>query len=134
MDFRKDVLVWRDGMADWVEAVDLGGLEVELPPPAPPTSPYASPQTTSTHQFKGDSNGTKIVAGLCGIFLGWLGVHKFVYGATTPGIIMLLITICTCGWAAIIVWGIGAVEGIIYLTKSDQDFEEEYMIGKKGWF
>ncbi|MBB5377763.1 hypothetical protein HNQ07_003262 [Deinococcus metalli] len=28
---------------------------------------------------------------------------------------------------------LGLVEGIIYLTKSDADFEREYVIGKKAW-
>ena len=28
----------------------------------------------------------KVVAGICGILLGGLGVHKFVLGLTTPGI------------------------------------------------
>jgi hypothetical protein len=29
---------------------------------------------------------------------------------------------------------IGVVEGIIYLTKSDQDFYETYAVQKKEWF
>jgi hypothetical protein len=26
------------------------------------------------------------------------------------------------------------IEGIIYLTKSDEDFVKTYITGKKGWF
>ena len=29
---------------------------------------------------------------------------------------------------------IGFIEGIIYLTKSDQDFYLDYIVKKKGWF
>jgi hypothetical protein len=29
---------------------------------------------------------------------------------------------------------IGLVEGIIYLTKPDEEFVATYIVGKKGWF
>ena len=35
----------------------------------------------------------KIPAGVCGILLGWLGVHKFILGYTTEGLIMLIVTL-----------------------------------------
>jgi TM2 domain-containing membrane protein YozV len=76
----------------------------------------------------------KIAAGICGILLGGLGVHKFVLGYTTEGIIMLLITILTCGIGAIVTSTIGLVEGIIYLVKSDEEFVRTYIQNKKGWF
>ena len=72
----------------------------------------------------------KITAGVCGILLGAFGVHKFILGYTTQGIIQIVITICTCGIGGII----GLIEGIIYLTKSDEDFVRIYIQGKKGWF
>ena len=72
----------------------------------------------------------KITAGVCGILLGAFGVHKFILGYTTQGIIQIVITICTCGIGGII----GLIEGIINLTKSDEDFVKIYIQGKKGWF
>lgn len=72
----------------------------------------------------------KVVAGVLGILLGWLGIHKFYLGYTTPGIIQLVLGICTGGLAGII----GLVEGIIYLTKSDEEFIRTYQEGKKEWF
>ena len=72
----------------------------------------------------------KIVAGICGILVGALGVHKFVLGYTTEGIIQLVLGIITCGAAGII----GIIEGIIYLTKSDEEFVRTYIQNKKGWF
>ena len=31
-------------------------------------------------------------------------------------------------------WIIGIIEGIIYLTKSDEDFHQMYVVEQKGWF
>jgi TM2 domain-containing membrane protein YozV len=86
----------------------------------------------------------KIAAGICGILLGGFGVHKFILGYQQEGIILLavtlvawIITIFTCGIGAplVMVPGIiGIVEGIIYLTKSDEDFSATYIVGKKPWF
>jgi TM2 domain-containing membrane protein YozV len=76
----------------------------------------------------------KLPAGICGILIGALGLHKFILGYTTSGVIMLLITLLTCGWGAIPMWIIGFVEGIIYLTKSDEDFVRTYIESKKEWF
>jgi TM2 domain-containing membrane protein YozV len=76
----------------------------------------------------------KIPAGICGILLGSLGVHKFILGFTTPGIILLAVTVVTCGFGAAITGIVGLIEGIIYLTKSDQDFYQTYVVEKKQWF
>ena len=72
----------------------------------------------------------KIVAGILGILVGSLGIHKFILGYTNEGIIQIVISIFTCGVGGII----GLIEGIIYLTKSDEDFVRTYIQGKRGWF
>lgn len=72
----------------------------------------------------------KIVAGILGILLGSLGVHKFFLGYTKEGIIQIVVTVVTCGAGGIL----GLIEGIIYLTKSDEDFIATYQNNKKGWF
>ena len=80
----------------------------------------------------------KIAAGICGILLGCLGIHKFILGYTTEGIIMLLVSIVvgifTCGVGASLMGLIGLIEGIIYLTKSDEEFVRTYVDGRKEWF
>ncbi|HET9478153.1 MAG TPA: TM2 domain-containing protein [Pyrinomonadaceae bacterium] len=76
----------------------------------------------------------KVLAGILAIVVGAFGVHKFVLGYTTEGIIMLLLTVLTCGVAAAVTSIIGIVEGILYLTKSDEDFVRTYIQNKKGWF
>lgn len=70
----------------------------------------------------------RIVAGVLGLLLGQIGVHKFILGYTKEGLIQIGISIITCGIAGLI----GFIEGIIYLTKSDQEFINEYQLGKKG--
>lgn len=72
----------------------------------------------------------KIVAGILGILVGSLGVHKFILGYTTEGLIQIAISVITCGVGGII----GLIEGIIYLTKSDEDFVRTYIQNKRGWF
>jgi TM2 domain-containing membrane protein YozV len=76
----------------------------------------------------------KLVAGILAILVGSLGVHKFILGYTTEGVIMLLVTVLTCGIAGVVMSIVGIVEGIIYLTKSDEDFVRTYIQDKKGWF
>lgn len=86
------------------------------PPPAPPPPP--------------DIGSTKILCGIMGIILGGLGVHRFILGDVSGGIIRIVITLFTCGLGSVI----GLVEGIIYLTKSDLDFYRIYMVEKRAWF
>lgn len=85
-----------------------------------------------------DLKHKKLAAGLLGIFLGGLGIHKFYLGYNKQGIIMLLIALIgglfTMGVAMLVVGAVGFIEGIIYLTKSDQEFEQTYLTGDKGWF
>ena len=76
----------------------------------------------------------KIPAAICGILLGGFGVHKFILGYKMEGFIMLGITLLTCGFGGIIPGIIGLVEGIMYLTKSDQEFVATYIQGRRGWF
>lgn len=77
-----------------------------------------------------DENGNRIhrqeskrvISGILGILLGALGIHKFILGYTTEGIVMLLLSVVTCGIGAWLMGLIGLIEGIIYLTKSDEEF------------
>jgi len=83
----------------------------------------------------------KTVAGLLAILLGGLGIHKFYLGFTGPGLLFLLVN--TVGW--IVTWillglpnialGVIAItEGVIYLTKTDEEFHQLYVVDKKQWF
>lgn len=108
------------------------------------------------------SQKTRLVAGLLGIFLGWVGIHKFYLGMDRPARIQMLVGgggfvlsmvlanmfravvtygidyialwMYTVGFAALLAAGIlGLVEGIIYITKSDEDFQRIYVTGQKQW-
>ncbi|ABB56414.1 TM2 domain-containing protein [Synechococcus elongatus] len=81
-----------------------------------------------------ETNSKKILAGILAIILGALGIHKFVLGYTTEGVIMLLVSILSCGFLAPVMSIIGIIEGIIYLTKPDEQFEATYITGRKPWF
>lgn len=72
----------------------------------------------------------KVLAGVLGILLGGLGLHRFVLGDTKGGLIRLAISLVTCGAGSVI----GLVEGIIYLTKSDDEFVRIYIEEGKEWF
>lgn len=84
----------------------------------------------------------KILAGILAIVLGSLGIHKFILGYQKEGVILLAITlvgfVLTCvGIGVFLVWItglIGLIEGVIYLTKSDEEFYNTYQVGKKPWF
>ena len=80
-----------------------------------------------------EAKSKKMLAGILGILLGGLGIHKFVLGNTTPGLIMLLVSVLTCGFGYFIMHVIGIVEGIMYLTKSDEEFYQMYIVDKKAW-
>jgi TM2 domain-containing membrane protein YozV len=90
-----------------------------VPPQYPPKHPGAD---------------KKMTAALCGILLGAFGVHKFVLGYTTAGIITCCVTVLTCGFGGIVMHILGIIEGIMYLQKSDEEFYQTYIVGKKEWF
>ncbi|WP_420321262.1 TM2 domain-containing protein [Flagellimonas sp.] len=85
-----------------------------------------------------NADNKKILAGILAIVLGGFGIHKFILGYNKEGIILLVCTIIlgivTCGIANMVVWVVTVVEGIIYLTKSDEEFYNTYQVGKKPWF
>jgi len=78
----------------------------------------------------------KLATGICGILLGGLGVHKFILGYNTEGVIMLVTFLAgflLCGIPSLVVTVIGIIEGI-YLMKTDEEFVSTYIINKKPWF
>ncbi len=60
---------------------------------------------------------SKIAAGILGIFLGGLGIHKFYLGQTGMGILYLVFF-----WTGIPEI-VGFIEGIVYLCSNDENFQ-----------
>lgn len=119
--------VWNPTMTDWTLARDVPEIFLERSsvPPPPPTAERPSDS---------DLLARKIAAGVCGVLLGCLGVHKFILGLRGPGLTMLLVTMLTFFAASPVMGIIGAIEGIIYLSKSDEEFYRDYIVNKRGWF
>jgi len=111
-------------------------------PPPVQTVSSSSQQTTNGQAYYNYQQPTvkkpkdKTVAGILGILLGAFGAHKFYLGYTAQAIIMLVISLAGACIAVgpLIVGLIGLIEGIIYLTKTDEVFQDTYVIGKKAWF
>ncbi|MFZ3453490.1 NINE protein [Arthrobacter sp. 7Tela_A1] len=87
-------------------------------PPGPPPGYYQQPGPPNTYQqgyqppYGWAPPKSRLAAGLLGIFLGGLGIHRFYLGYTTIGVVQLLVTLFTFGAGAI--WGF--VEGIMILA------------------
>lgn len=84
----------------------------------------------------------RVLAGVLALFFGSLGVHKFILNYQREGLFLLGLTLL--GWAtACFMIGflfvaistvVSFIEGVIYLTKTDDEFYEIYQRNKKGWF
>jgi TM2 domain-containing membrane protein YozV len=91
-----------------------------------------SPQPTSPVPFN-PAESKRMMCGILAIVLGHFGIHKFILGKTKPAVIMLLVSLLTCGVGALVMWVIGIIEGIKYLQMTDEQFYQEYVIGTKDW-
>ena len=120
-------LVQAEGMQDWKPLSTFAEFagDFKAPPPMPVPQPVSQAHPKA---------GNKIAAGIFGILLGSLGIHKFILGYTGAGLIMLLVTLLTCFVAWPIMHLIGIIEGILYLTKSDEDFVKTYVENRREWF
>jgi TM2 domain-containing membrane protein YozV len=116
-----------EGSTEWKPLGSLPEFAADIKaPPVPSTS--VPPSTVAARA------ANKIPAGILGILLGSLGIHKFILGYTRAGLIMLLVTVLTCGLAAVVFHIIGIIEGILYLCKSDEEFVRVYVDGRREWF
>jgi TM2 domain-containing membrane protein YozV len=122
-------LVQEEGSSAWRPLSAVGDFASDFAQAAPLAAP---PQMAASYSDPRAS--TKIPAGVCGILLGSLGVHKFILGYTGAGLVMLLVSVLTCFMAAPVMGIIGLIEGILYLTRSDAEFVRTYVEGSKPWF
>lgn len=94
------------------------------PPPPPP--PSAQPIVSRSREVINDnSSRSRLAAGLLGIFLGGLGIHRFYLGYKGMGLLMLLLSLglgtltggVTCSFVHL--WGL--IEGIVILSGGFKD-------------
>lgn len=105
----------REGDANWLSLdmiPEFGADRAAAPPPPAAYPPGARDKTT---------------AGILALLLGWLGIHHFYLGNTNIGIIYLVISLCT---GTSVGWVLGVIDGIIYLTKPEDQFQRCY----RNWF
>jgi TM2 domain-containing membrane protein YozV len=105
--------------------------EPSYEPIQPPAPIYGQSPAQNWQQAGADK---KVVAGILGIVIGSLGIHKFILGYQKEGLIMLLVSDLSCFTLAGVMHIIGIIEGIMYLTRSDEEFVRTYIYGRKGWF
>lgn len=119
---------------EWKAAgVPLVGAEVDFEAAnGAATSIYVVSQPVSSAAIS-----KRLVAAILAFFFGLFGVHKFYLGRTGAGLIMLFVSLfgfIFLGLPTIAIGIIAFVEFIIYLTKSDEEFERIYVQGKRSWF
>ena len=78
------------------------------------------------------------VAAVLAILFGAFGVHKFYLRYYVPACLMLGITLLggfvdlpLASWA---VWIVAIIEGILYLSKSQAQFYQTYVVNRREWF
>ena len=119
------------------QTYDQPGASTTQAYPQQPTS-YTQVQvfTQPTYSTRPVSRKSRVAAGLLAIFCGILGFHKFYLGYISAGIIMFLLTFFL--WWTIVVplamFLVSIIEGVMYLTKSDEEFQRIYVQSQKDWF
>lgn len=139
-------LVWREGFGDWQAVAAISELADAVPGtglampglPAPQAAPATLAMPPAGRPAAGGPEdyesfvAKKVPAGLVALLMGTLGIHKFMLGLTTAGIVTLLLFFLIVPIPVLSV--IALVEGITYLTKSDAKFYDDYAVRKKQWF
>lgn len=79
----------------------------------------------------------RVAVARAALFLGWLGVHKFMMGKIRAGLITLGITFLGSLLpipGGVVMFVVGVIESRRYRRLSDQEFEAEYLLGSREWF
>ena len=96
--------------------------------PSPVRPHYAAPLASRDH----------VAAGFLALLLGFFGVHKFYLGYNAQGFTLMALSIVgglfTLGITAGVAWIVAIIEGIVYLSKSQSEFEQIYVYGTREWF
>lgn len=133
--------VWNETMSNWARVADVSALAGYALPasvawPVEQAVPTSGGGKFTIHGERAPDYDTfiakRVPAGVIALFLGNLGIHKFMLGLTTAGITMLILFFLIIPIPVLAV--VSLIEGIVYLTKSEQQFYNDYAINRKQWF
>jgi TM2 domain-containing membrane protein YozV len=134
--------VWCEMMASWDVVSRVPRLASFALPSAPAAAGAGSqpawPVVQRSASAVADSPeyqafvGKKTGAGILALFVGCLGVHKFMLGLTTGGLTMLIL--CVLIFPIPLLSIVSFVEAVIYLSKPDDKFYQDYAVHRKQWF
>jgi serine/threonine protein kinase len=116
------------------EAVPVLG-QSESPRPAPrpgsrsDTRPAGRPRDRRPPQT--DGGGDRTIHAIVAILVGGFGVHKFMQGNSGNGTLRLILGLVTC---LLVTPVISLIEGIQYLSMTDEQYARDYLRDKKDWF
>ena len=104
-------------------------------PPEPETRP--EPETPPEPQLPANrsvppAKKSKMTAALLAFLLGGFGAHKFYLGYKGAGLIHLLLSLTVIG--AVVNVPLCIIEFLIYVSKSEEDFHQTYVVNKKRFF
>jgi TM2 domain-containing membrane protein YozV len=105
---------------------------------APPVNPGTNYQYVPEPVWQGigSAKKEKWVAAVLAFTLGCFGIHKFYLGYKSEGIAMILITVIgslCLGLGAFVMYIFALIEAVRYVTLTQEDFEQAYVINRKGW-
>ena len=106
--------------------------------PASPRYGSVSPRARRLYASEEMYCKDHIAAALFAVFLGVFGIHKFYLGYNQAGFSMLAFSIIgsllTFGLAAVLIEVIAIIEAVIYLSKSQAQFQRIYVMNQRDWF
>ena len=116
-------------------------IELDIPPepdrplPEPETPPETEtppePETPPSQSVPA-ARKSKTTAALLAFLLGGFGAHKFYLGYTGTGLIHLCMTLTVIG--ALVNVPVCIIEFLIYLSKSDEECHQTYVVNRKRFF
>jgi TM2 domain-containing membrane protein YozV len=106
-------------------------------PPAPLQPQYQQQPPMPNPAYGYPQPKSKLIAGLLGLFLGGLGIHRFYLGFTKVAVIQLVLTlvvsIFTLGFGLFLVGLWGFIEGIMILAGSAHFQRDAHGIPLRDW-
>jgi len=95
------------------------------------------PLGMSVARYEQLNDKNKLVASLLALLLGGLGIHKFYLGYKRSGFVMLALFFAgavTLGLTTFVALAVAFIEALIYLCKSEEQFQTQYVQHKRQWF